>query len=454
MSILSAPQLRWAGLIVFTFLAATAGVLRASAAEPQVFKLDPVQFTKPEPLEGAAAHIPPALKQLLAEALRNNPEIRAARNEREAASQRINPASALDDPMLEAGVLNLPVTSPSFRREEMTMKMLGLSQRLPYPGKRALRREVAEKDAQSAAYGYEETTNRVARDLKVAYYDLALVIESTRLVEQNRALVAQLLKVAEERYTVGRGDQVDVLRAQTQLSKMGEELIKLGRERPMFEAEVNRLLDRPANSPVVALPLGPLPERSLVYASNVAEAMERRPQLLGLRNIIEKNMRALELATKDRYPDFDVRFSYGQRDNMPDGTRRSDMVNLTVAINLPVWRQTKIEPRIAEALAMRDQALAMYDAQRNETAMKVRQQIVTAEQSTRAERLYRGEILPQSRLTVEAAVAAYQVNRLEFAPLLDNQMAILNFEIARAGAVASYNKALAELDLLTGRPPL
>ena len=454
MSILSAPQLRWAGLIGFTFLAATAGVLRASAAEPQVFKLDPVQFTKPEPLEGAAAHIPPALKQLLAEALRNNPEIRAARNEQEAASQRINPASALDDPMLEAGVLNLPVTSPSFRREEMTMKMLGLSQRLPYPGKRALRREVAEKDAQSAVHGYEETINRVARDLKVAYYDLALVIESTRLVEQNRALVAQLLKVAEERYTVGRGDQVDVLRAQTQLSKMGEELIKLGRERPMFEAEVNRLLDRPANSPVVALPLGPLPERSLIYASNVAEAMERRPQLLGLRNIIEKNMRALELATKDRYPDFDIRFSYGQRDNMPDGTRRSDMVNLTVAINLPVWRQTKIEPRIAEALAMRDQALAMYDAQRNETAMKVRQQLVTAEQSARAERLYRGEILPQSRLTVEAAVAAYQVNRLEFAPLLDNQMAILNFEIARAGAVASYNKALAELDLLTGRPPL
>jgi len=66
------------------------------------------------------------LQELLAEAVRNNPEIRAARNEREAAQHRVSPAGALDDPMLEAGVVNAPLTSQTFRREDMTMKMLGL----------------------------------------------------------------------------------------------------------------------------------------------------------------------------------------------------------------------------------------------------------------------------------------------------------------------------------------
>lgn len=453
MSISTTRAIRRAGCVAFSLLVtlAAAPLARESAAAgvlPAPLRLGLATTAAPTPIQESAA-----LRQLIGEALQNNPELRAARKEQEAASQRIAPAGALDDPMLEAGVLNVPTSSFSFTREDMTMKMLGLSQRFPYPGKRALRREVAEKDAESVGYGYQETVNRVGRDVKIAYYDLALVVESTRLVEQNRALLGQLLKIAEERYTVGRGGQVDVLRAQTQLSRMTEELIKLGRERPMFEAEMNRLLGRPASAPMPSPALVQLPEASFAYATLYEKALESRPQLLGLRNIVEKNERALELATKERYPDFDVRFSYGQRDNMPDGTRRSDMMNLTVAINLPVWRQTKIEPRIAEAVAMRDQALAMYEAQRNETAMKLRQQIANAEQNARAARLYGSEILPQSRLTVEAAIAAYQVGRSEFALLLDNQMTIFNFEIAQATAATSYNKALAELDLLAGRSP-
>ena len=51
------------------------------------------------------------LPSLVVEALENNPEIRAALKEREAAQQRIAPAEALDDPMLEAGVINAPLAS-------------------------------------------------------------------------------------------------------------------------------------------------------------------------------------------------------------------------------------------------------------------------------------------------------------------------------------------------------
>jgi outer membrane protein, heavy metal efflux system len=455
MNISSTPGLEVRACIAGSLLFALSVAAVVRAAEPAA--LPP--SAAPAPTANATSAISP-LRLLVKEAIENNPEIRAARKELDAATQRIAPAGALDDPMLEAGILNLPTNSLSFRREDMTMKMLGLSQRFPYPGKRALKREVAEKDADSVAQAYQETVNRVAREVQVAYFDLALVLESARLVRQNRTLLEQLLKIAEQRYTVGRGDQVDVLRVQTQLSKMDEELIKLGREQPMFEAEVNRVLGRPANTAVTVPPQLQLQERPLGFAELNDKAIERRPQLLALRNIVSRNERSIELARKDRYPDFDVRLSYGQRENGPAAAmdeppmRRSDMVSLTVAINLPVWRTTKIEPRIAEAAAMRDQALAMYEAQRNETAMKLRQQIATAEQSARAVRLYNNEIVPQSRLVVEAAIAAYQVNRLEFAPLLDNQMAILNFEIARVTAIANYNKALAEIEFLTGTSPL
>jgi len=396
----------------------------------------------------------PQLEELVAEAMRNNPELRAARNEREASRNRVSPAGALDDPMLEVGVLNAPLPSWSLNREDMTMKMLGLSQRIPFPGKRGLRQDVAAKDAEAVAYGYQETVNRVVRDVKVAYFELAFVAESAGLVEKNRRVLEQLLKISESRYEVGQGTQADVLKAQTQLSKMVDELIKLNRERQTIEAELTRALGRGPEAGA------PMPETLRLRAAALQleplrkEALNERPQLLGLKSLIDRSAKALDLARKDYYPDFDVKLSYGQRDNTPDGMPRDDLVSLTLAINLPVWRESKLDPRVAEAIAMRDQATDMYQAQENEVASKLRQQVANAEQSLKSARLYETGILPQARLAVESSLAAYKVNRVDFLTLLDNQMTVLNYEIGYASAVSSYNKALAEIDLLVGRPAL
>ena len=392
------------------------------------------------------------LEKILAEAMTNNPEIRAARGEREAAVQRVAPAGALDDPMIEAGILNLPATSPSLSREDMTMKMLGLSQRFPYPGKRGLKQDVALLDSESLSHAYAETVNRVVRDTRLAYYDLALVRTSIRFVEEGRALVRQLLKVADARYAVGQGNQVDVLRGQTQLSKLSEEILKLERSQAESAAELARVLGRDSALAAVDARLEAL-ENPLDFARLREEAMTRRPQLLALESLVARNRRSIELAKTERYPDFDVRLSYGQRDRMPGGPGRSDMVSVTLAMNLPIWERTKTQPRIDEAVAMHEQAVSMLQAQRNETVMRLGQQIAAAEQSLRTARVYRTEIIPQAYATIDAAIVAYQVGRSDFALLLDNQMAVLNFRLAEVAAMAAYDKALAEIDFVTGRTP-
>lgn len=150
------------------------------------------------------------LAALITEALENNPEILAAQREYAAARQRIAPAAALDDPMLEAGVINAPLASSPFNREDMTMKMIGLSQRFPFPGKLGLRKGVASKDAEAIDYGYQETINRVVRDLKVAYFDLGLTLEITRLVEKNKLILEDFTHLAVDHYAAGMGNQVRI----------------------------------------------------------------------------------------------------------------------------------------------------------------------------------------------------------------------------------------------------
>lgn len=390
------------------------------------------------------------LQKLIATALGANPELQALGGERRAARHRVASAGALDDPMLEAGVLNLPVDSLRFNREDMTMKMIGVSQRLPYPGKRALREQIAAKEAGTVELNYREAANRVVRDVKVAYFDLAYAARAAVLIERNRSVLEQFLKLAESRYAVGQATQADVLKAQTQLARMIDEAFRVQRERSNVEAELTRALGGGQLVTGLAPVLPEMRAEKLDFAALEGAARNQRPQLEALQSTIERADRSIELARKDYLPDFDVRFQYGQRDRAPDGMRRDDMVSFTVAISLPVWRQNKLDPKLAEAQALRDQAVSTYRAQESELRMRLRQQIAIAEQSQRTLRVYDTSILPQSHLTVEAALSAYRVARVDMLTLLDNQMAIFGFELSRAQTLASYHKAIAEIHLLTG----
>ena len=401
----------------------------------------------------AAAGAPVPVEPLLEEALRNNPEIAAARAERDAAEQRIAPAAALEDPMLEAGVVNVPLPF-SLNREDMTMKMLGLSQKLPYPGKRDLRHDVAAADASSVAHAVDETINRVARDVRVAYEELRLTLTSERLVAANLDTVKQLATIAEARYAVGQAVQIDALQAQIQVVRMQQELLRLRQEEATRRSELQRLLGR---RDADALPIEPTRAALLDLPAAPEElqkvAQEQRPQLKSLAALIEKSDRALELARREYYPDFEVRFGYGQRDRTPDGMPRDDMVTLTVAVNLPLWRKSRLEPRVAEATAMRRQAASLADGQRLETRAALQRELAAERQQRESAALYRLTLMPQAEAAFDSALAAYRVGRVDFLTLLESRMRIYETALGEAEAVAGHNKAVAEIDFLTGRAP-
>ena len=242
-----------------------------------------------------------------------------------------------------------------------------------------------------------------------------------------------------------------MLKAQTQLAKMTEELVRMRRERRTMEADLLRALGRGADATSIRPEMPRLDSAPLRIEELREAALRERPQLLGLQSLIDKNQKSLELARKEYYPDFDVRLAYGQRDRSVDNTSRPEMLSLTVAINLPVWRKSKLDPMVAEAQAMREQAISMYQGQYNELIAKLRQQVAIAEQSRESARLFETGILPQARLALESTLAAYRVNRVDFPMLLDSQMTVLSYEINHAAALVALNKALAEIDQLTGR---
>ncbi len=421
---------RWAGCLALG-VALTFGTANANAADHSVAG-------------------PPQLAALVSEALANNPEIAAARSELDAARQRVAPAGALEDPMLEVGIINAPLDSLSLRREEMTMKMLGLGQKLPFPGKRDLRRAVATADAESIDRAVQETVNRVERDVRFTFEELAFNAEARRIILRTRAELEQLAAIASSRYEVGQAVQNDVLDAQTEIEQLGVRLLRLARDDAVLQSEMRRLLGRtdpavPISIMAQQLAAGPELETGLVTL-----AMGSRPQLQALQALVDRNDKALDLAQREYYPDFDLKLQYGQRDRSPDGMPRDDMVSLIVGVNLPIWRKSRLEPQVAEARAMRNQAQSMLAAEQLETRAALDAQLAQVRQWRATAELYQRTLLPQVRASVRSALAAYRVGRVDFLTLRQAQLREFEVSTDLAEAIANHNKALAEIDLLVG----
>jgi cobalt-zinc-cadmium efflux system outer membrane protein len=432
----ASPRSEWPHRIVVALAVAAALLGRPALAGP-ARAADPVTPVGP----------------LLDEALRHNPEIASARAESDAALQRIAPAAALDDPMLEVGIVNAPLPL-SLRRDDMTMKMLGLSQKLPFPGKRELRRNVAAADSASVAHAVDETVNRVARDVRVAYEELRLAITSRQLVAETLDTLNQLVAIAQSRYAVGQATQSDALQAQIQVVKMQQELLRMSQEEALRRSELQRLLGRSDDdAPPITPTAATLLRLSSTPDSLQKEALASRPQLKSLAALIDKSDRELELARREYYPDFEVRFNYGQRERSLDGVPRNDMVTLTVAVNLPLWRKSRLEPRVAEAAAMRRQATSIAEGQRLEIHADLQRELAAEKQQRESAALYRSTLKPQTAAAFDSALAAYRVGRVDFLTLLEARMRIYETAMGEAAAIAGHNKAVAEIDFLTGRAP-
>jgi outer membrane protein TolC len=387
--------------------------------------------------------------QLIEEAAENNPEILAAKQKWEVFKEKVPQASALPDPMLGLGIVNLP-TNFSFTDEDMTMKEISVSQTLPFYGKRRLMGEIAEKEAESAYNEIQERINRIIQEVKSAYYELSHVYRTTEVVQRNKRILEDFAKIAETRYAVGEGIQQDVLKAHVEISKMVDELIMLDQRRRALEAKLNALLNRPAESPVGRPEEVTFRRFSLTTDELQKMAVDINPTLKAMKKMIEAKEKAYDLAQREYYPDFTFKFAYGQRDNSPDMQRR-DLLTGMMELNMPIFYKTKQDRKVAETRVDVLNWEAQYRAMKNEILFMVADIAAMTSQRERQYELFRTGIIPQASLQVDSAMSAYRVGEVDFLTLLDSQLTLYRYEIEYHQAITEYEKSVANLEAAIGK---
>jgi len=246
------------------------------------------------------------------------------------------------------------------------------------------------------------------------------------------------------RYAVGDGLQQDVLRAQVAVARITQEIVAMEAERRATAARLNTLLGRDATVPIHALtfvtPHADLPG----VDSLLALAVRQRPALVAAGERVRAAAAGERAARAEVLPDVMVSVAYGQRPLF------DDMLSVMVGFSLPLWAGSRALPMRRETAAMRAVAEAEVLALRNETYAELTELHAAAVRAHALMELYDTEILPQARAAVASALAAYRVGRLEFATLLENEMAVNTYEIARLRFDVHYHHALAGIEALTG----
>lgn len=390
------------------------------------------------------------LAKLVDTALANNPELKSSAARWEMFRSRIKQAGSLEDPMLMLKIQNGIVTDPlNFSMDNMTQKVIGISQQLPFSGKRKLREEIATQEAESYRFSLEERKLELTRMVKEAYYRIFFTDKSLEILDKNIRILDDFIVMAQTKYSVGQGAQQDIFKAQLERSRMLDMRITLEQQRRSLEVNLNSLLYRPVTTKVDGIAdfqLSPL-TLSAEQLRDIAE--ENRPLLKSLRAQIQKGRAGHDLAQKEFYPDFNVSFEYMQRQPAM-GSDGSDMYSLGVTFNLPV-RNERRQAMLAESSSEVTMSGEELNATRNTIASGIVDLLAQMERRTKLVELYKSGIIPQAEQSLESAVIGYRVNKVDFLTLLDSRVVLFNYEREYYDSLADYQMKLAQLEALTGK---
>lgn len=414
--------------------------------------VQPVSLTEPH-TEELAEPIPVGTREqqaelqidwLVAEVLTRHPDVRSAAAAWRAAAERYPQEVALDDPMFGT------MLGPGSWGDQTvdSAYMVEASQKLPWPGKRQLRGNIAQAEANAAYFDVGEERLRIAEAARMAYLEFFLAHRELTILDDSTSLLKSFRQVAQAKYESAAVEQQDVLLADVELAELDRRQLEVNRKVRVARARINTLLLLPPDAPLPPPPAElPTHEEESSAESLRALAISQRPELAAQEARIRAERYAVSLACKEFYPDIEV---VGRYDAFWQEDPLRPMVGMN--LNMPLYKE-KRWAAVREARARVAQEQAALEGRINEINFEVEQAYQRLVESRQSLLVYKERLLPTARQSVDSARASYDVGSLDFLRLVSSQRESLSIQEAYFQAMAEYHKRLAELDRAVGTPP-
>ncbi|GJL65743.1 MAG: hypothetical protein NPIRA05_07140 [Nitrospirales bacterium] len=380
---------------------------------------------------------------LVQEALENNPELVAEQARVKAMQERIPQSNALDDPELTVRLWNTP-NSLDVTRSDRTI--FGLSQQFPYPGTLSEQEHLAEKVVKQAEQSLAGKKREIIETVKMAYYELFYVHQAIEIHHQEAQRLKQFFNAAKAKFRVGKGTQVDVLKAQVEQAKWFQHLPILKQQKQTAHANLNTILNRETQASL-GIPMEPVIKAQVLSVEHLQnQALQQRPEILEAAFAVEQYDSIIKLAELQTYPHLRVEAQRWLNRNTEDG------FGGVISINLPFafWTKPKYEAGVREAMAQREAARFKKRTLENQTRFQIQDLLARIAAKRKILNLYKTTVLPQAKLTLKAAIAGYRTDRNDFLDLIEADRALLTYQLEFVRALVDWEQVLAQLERVVG----
>jgi cobalt-zinc-cadmium efflux system outer membrane protein len=383
-----------------------------------------------------------SIKNLMEVAFSRNAKLKSAEFKWKATIERYPQVTAFEDPEIGIDTWNIP-TDFSISKSRNTIYWI--TQKFPFPGKLGIKGDIVSQEVKAARTVFEMTTRDVVAKLKTTYYELIYLDKAIGIIRKNKKLAEHLSKISATEYSADATTLNDVLKAQSQLGQLDNDLILLTELYEVEVAHINTTLDFPPDQPIgkpnesFFVPF----DMELNHLYQMAREHRQELKINGLE--IEKNQKKVELAKKQYYPDFRATFKWF--DN--NGISQDEGVGILFGFNVPIWFG-KNRSRVSEA-RNNLQALEYEKKDLENTAFAMINKVYfKIKNSSRTVRLYKETLIPQALNSLDIAETWYKQNKGSFAGLLEARSVWLNFNLAYERALADHFQHIAKLEKLIG----
>lgn len=362
---------------------------------------------------GNAASQSMTLEQAQRQAVERSRQLAAQESAVVAAREMAVAAAQLPDPVLKAGVDNLPVSGPDRYRlgaDFMTMRRIGLMQELTNSDKRRWRAVRFEREAERGRAEAEAVTAAIERDAAIAWLDRYYLERMAQELAQQIKQARDEIAAAQAAYRGGRGTPASVLEARVTVLSLEDRVTELMAQ----SRSAATMLARWTGAPVDTVLVGDPDTAVLAVAPEALEAtLAHHPKVAVLDRQVALAEAEAGLARANRRADWTVEMALQQR-----GPGYPSMVSFGISVPLQWDRGRRQDRETSAKLAAADVAKSERDEALREHVAEVRSQLAEWQAGRTRIARYRAELLPLAAERTVAVLAAYRGGKATLGELL------------------------------------
>jgi cobalt-zinc-cadmium efflux system outer membrane protein len=371
-------------------------------------------------------------------ALRENPEIKAARAEWDAARARARVAWAPPDPVVEAEFEELErLGDPG----DFGERSIGGVQTIEFPIKWWLNHKAADQRALAVqAAVFQLARLDVATRVEVAF-DRVLSRQQVLSYEtEHEILLQDFARRVRRRHEAGDVPELEALRSGVEAGRATSRVAATSNELSVARSQLQALL---AQDNTTTLELkGTLGHRDVSLQLEDAQALglRYRPDLQGALYEVESRRAQRGAVRAGLFPDLSVGVF---RQTLRNAGAEEGRWRLAVALEVPLWGGIRQRGNLAEARAEVVGAQADAERLRRQVMLEIQTSYQDLMTATDQVSLFDERILHEAEQAQAAAARSYDEGKVSYLDVLSTQRTLLETRVEYADILFSYREALA-----------